>query len=140
MRRIERLVVDTYAWVELFRGGVLAEKVRDALLAADEVYTPDIVLAELARKYWREGFDDSTIKSRLEVVERLSTVTPIDVETAALIPRAARELRENAKRLGLRSRPSLADAVVLAQALRLNAVVLTGDQHFRGLRWTLWLG
>jgi hypothetical protein len=35
------------------------------MLEAEEVFTPDTVLAEIARRYRREGVADATIKKRL---------------------------------------------------------------------------
>ncbi|MGQ9691076.1 MAG: hypothetical protein ACUVQY_07445 [Thermoproteota archaeon] len=40
-----RIVVDSYAWVELFIGSEKGRLVKEKLSEADEVYTPDIVLA-----------------------------------------------------------------------------------------------
>ena len=45
---------DTYAWVEYFLGTDKGLKVR-ALLREKGGYTPSIVLAEVSRKYLREG-------------------------------------------------------------------------------------
>jgi len=36
--------------------------------------------------------------------------------------------------------PSLFDAIVLATARLLNAKVVTGDEHFKGMPETLWIG
>ncbi|AEM39712.1 PilT protein domain protein [Pyrolobus fumarii 1A] len=140
MTRVERLVVDTYAWIELFTGGPRATLVKSLLVDAEELYTPDIVLAELARKYMREDIDAKIVRERLKAVERLSTVVMIDVETAVLVGRAYRRLLDNAKRLGLKAKPSLADAIILAAAWRLKAKVLTGDMHFKNLEETIWIG
>lgn len=48
----------------------------------EEVYTPDVVLAELARKHSREGISEDTIRERLEVIKRSSIVVPIDESIA----------------------------------------------------------
>ena len=42
-----RLVVGSYAWVELFLGSQKGLKVRRMIADADEVRTPDVVLAEI---------------------------------------------------------------------------------------------
>nr|MDO8043795.1 PIN domain-containing protein [Candidatus Baldrarchaeota archaeon] len=58
LRRIGLILIfDSYAWIEFFIGSRLGEKVRRYLEEGHEVVVPDIVLAEIARKYWREGFD-----------------------------------------------------------------------------------
>jgi len=49
-----KIVVDSYAWIELFAGSDKGEKVRRKYMEkSEEIYTPDIVLAEMARKYIR---------------------------------------------------------------------------------------
>jgi predicted nucleic acid-binding protein len=48
------VVYDTYAWVECFLGTDKGLEVR-ALLREEGGYTPSIVLAEVSRKYLREG-------------------------------------------------------------------------------------
>ena len=51
-----KIVVDAYAWVEIFIGSERGNKAREILAKARETYTPDTVLAEVARKYLREGW------------------------------------------------------------------------------------
>jgi len=63
-----KIVVDTYAWVELFIGSKKGLIVKENLGSAEEVYTPDIVLAELARKYRREGVEASEVEERLSKI------------------------------------------------------------------------
>ena len=46
------VVLDTYAWVEYFRGSERGLVVKE-FLEKGEVVTPSITLAELARKYKR---------------------------------------------------------------------------------------
>ena len=48
------------------------------------------------------------------------------------------EMQANAKKLKL-TLPGLFDAIILATGRSLNAKILTGDQHFKGLPETLWL-
>jgi len=42
------------------------------LANADMVYTPDTVLAEIARKYLREGADEDVIIERLKLIVKCS--------------------------------------------------------------------
>ena len=49
-----KLIIDSCARVELFLGGKIAERVSKMIEDADEARTPDVVLAEIARKYFRE--------------------------------------------------------------------------------------
>ena len=47
--------MDSYAWIEFFEGSEKGRKVLELLSSADEVITLDLTLAEIARKYLREG-------------------------------------------------------------------------------------
>ena len=133
-----KLVVDTFAWVELFLGREKAQRVLSLVRDAEEVRTPDIVLAEIARKYERENVETRTIESRLQAINEASLVTPIDNEVALKCGKAFVDLQGKAKKERL-GNPSLFDAVVLATARVHSCMVLTGDQHFAELPETLFL-
>ena len=133
-----RIVVDSYAWIELFIGSRKGSKAREILTEANEVYTPDFVLAEIARKYFREGADQQTILERLRKISESSDVTPISVESALESAKCYFELKEKSRKVGIPA-PSLFDAMVLATARVLKAKVVTGDKHFKNLDETLWL-
>ena len=133
-----KIVVDSYAWIEIFSGtgkGSSASKVIDD---AEELYTPDIVLAEIARKYRREGLDRRTIEKRLDSITEASQIIPIDRIVALESASAFLDLRDEAKKKGLRE-PSLFDAIILGTTRTAQGKVLTGDLHFKDLEETIWL-
>jgi predicted nucleic acid-binding protein len=130
------LVLDSYAWIELFLGSEKGEKVKQLISDADEVRTPSIVLAEVSRKYLRENLDERRVKSRLETISSTSILTSIDTPIALKAGRAYLELAEKAKFENRRS-PSLFDAIVLATAREYDSKVLTGDEHFKSLQETI---
>jgi len=132
-------VVDTYAWIELFIGSEKGRIVKEKLGSAEEVYTPDIVLAELAKKYAREGVELSVVEERLSKISEISRIIPIDKGIAIRAAEVDRELRDRARKAGLKE-PSLVDAIILATARTLDANLITGDQHFKGESETIWLG
>jgi len=134
-----KIVVDTYAWIELLIGSEKGAKVKEILAKADEVYTPDIVVAETARKFYREGADEEPISRWIEAITDASVVTPIDSAVALEAAKCQSELIENAKSLK-QNTPSLFDAVVYATAKVKDCKVLTGDEHFRNLPEVLWIG
>jgi predicted nucleic acid-binding protein len=122
--------------VELFLGGQKGQRVRRTIAEADEVRTPDVVLAELSRKYLREKAEVGTVRSRLETITSASLVTPVGVDVAVKAGEAFFELAERAAKQRRRS-PSLFDAIVLATARVHDSKVLTGDEHFKGLSETI---
>jgi predicted nucleic acid-binding protein len=133
------LIVDSFAWIEFLAGTSLEPAVRQELSAADVVVTPDLVLAEVARKLARDGISRPIAARKLGDISTLSQVTPIGLEIALGVPDADEELRRRAKSRGI-ERPGLADAVVLSTTRVRKGKVLTGDGHFRGLPETIWLG
>ena len=131
------VVYDTYAWVEYFRGSDRGAKVRSLLKEGG--YTPSIVLAELARKYIREGFNEEDVLKRLKFIEAKTIPVNIDVEVALTAAKLYLELRRYADVESVRT-PSLADAIVYATAKRLNDKLVTGDRLFKKLPDIVYIG
>ena len=79
------------------------------------------------------------ILERLKAIAETSHTAPISVEVALESAKCYMELSEKAKRVGIRT-PSLFDPMILATARVLKAKVITGDEHFKNLPETLWIG
>lgn len=133
-----KIVADAYAWIEIFLGSERGSKAKEIIEGADEVYTPDTVLAEIARKYLREGIGETITTERLGIVTSASDLTHVDVRVALEAARCYMQMSTNAKKEKLKA-PSLFDVIVLATGRVFEAKVLTGDEHFRNLPETLWL-
>ena len=133
-----KIVTDSYAWIEHFMGSDKGRKVDQLLEEADEVYTPDVVLAEVARKYIRENMEPEIVSRRLEEITEASTIICLDSKIAVIAAKSYTELEVNAKNYKL-SNPSLFDSIVLAVGRSLKSDVLTGDQHFRNFPETVWV-
>jgi predicted nucleic acid-binding protein len=131
-------IVDSFAWIEFLAGSEHEERIGEVLTAADVVVTPDLVLAEVARKLARDKIRSRLVRRKVEDISTLSQVVPITIEIASGVFEADRELRRNAKSRQLES-PGLSDAVILSTARSLHGLVLTGDPHFAALPETLWL-
>ena len=134
-----KIVADAYAWIELFSGTRQGEFAKARMEEAESVITPDSVLAEVARKYLREGVEEETARQRLSIMLEASEPAYVDDDTAIEAGKAYLELERRAKDAGL-GKPSLFDALVLAVARRNDAKVLTGDEHFEALPETIWKG
>lgn len=133
-----KIVVDAYAWIEIFIGSGAGEKAKQIIEQADEVLTPDTVIGEVARKYRREGVEESTIHARLETISVASHVVPISIELALEAAKCYMKLSQEARRRKL-STPSLFDAITLATARLMKAKVITGDEHFKSIPETIWI-
>lgn len=134
-----KIVVDSWAWVEILKLSTAGKEARAQLENADEAFTPSIVLAELARKYLREGVDTKVLRGWLQGISEATEVFPIAIELSVQSANAAIELSSRARAEGKQS-PGLGDALVLATARVVDGKVLTGDPHFERLEETVWLG
>ena len=134
-----KIVIDAYAWIEFFAGSEKGCKVKEMMENANEVYTPGTVLAEIARKYIREGTEDRTIDARLEMINAASNIVHVDIKLALESAKCCSELATKSRKSKL-STPSLFDAIVLATARSLKSKVVTGDEHFKNLSETVWVG
>lgn len=133
-----KIVADAFAWIELFSGTPKGAFAKKKMEEGEAVITPDTVLAEVARKYAREGMSQATIRKRLSTILEVSEPAYIDDEIALEASSAYLQLEKDAKEKGLK-KPSLFDALVLAVARRHGGKVLTGDRHFEGLPETIWM-
>ncbi|MGH9917994.1 MAG: PIN domain-containing protein [Nitrososphaerales archaeon] len=134
-----KIVVDTDAWIEIFLGSAKGRAAKAKIEDAESVFTPDIVLAEVARKYLSEGIAEAVVQKRLATILGASEAIRTDQAVAVESAKAHAELDAQSREAGI-SRPSLFDAMVLAAARVNQGKVLTGDRHFRDLPETVWLG
>ena len=133
-----KIVIDAYAWIEHFIGSAKGQKVKEIIESADEVFTPGTVLAEIARKYLREGGDEEIVDSRLQEITGASNIVPVDTNLALESARCFSELSAKAHK-SKQKNPSLFDAIVLATGRLLESKILTGDEHFKSLPETVWI-
>lgn len=133
-----KIVIDAYAWIEFFAGSEKGCKVKEMMENADEVFTPGTVLAEVARKYIREGTGDRTVDARLEMMSAASNIVHVDTKLASEAAKCHLELATKCRKSKLNT-PSLFDAIVLATARLLKSKVVTGDEHFKNLSDTVWI-
>jgi len=131
------VVYDTYAWVEYFRGSEKGAIVKELLKRGG--ITPSIVLAELARKYKREGFEEVEILRRLNFVRSVTEIAEIDIKVALKASEVYFELYKLSREKRVRT-PSLADAIIYAVALLKGEELVTGDKLFKGLRYVIYIG
>jgi predicted nucleic acid-binding protein len=117
-------VIDSYAWIEYFRGTEQGRKAR-VYVEGDSATTSVLSLAELKEKYLRErwfSFDED-----LAFITARTSLTQVDRQIALL----AGEI--NHKRKAVQRDWGMADSIILATARSASAKVVTGDRHFSGL-------
>ena len=121
-------VIDSYAWIEYFRGSASGEKARPFIEKGSSA-TVSITLAELQEKYLREKW--STFAPDLKFITTKSSVVPIDREISVSGGRINYENKKKIKNWGM------ADSIILATARVFSAKVVTGDPHFKGIKETI---
>ena len=120
------IVFDSYAWIEYFAGSEKGKVVNEIIESNEEILTPSICVAEIKRKYLREKKEH---ESRIKFIVNRSKIIKIDFNISSI---AAELSNEN----GL----YLIDAIVYACAISVKTDLLTGDQHFKGLKNIRFLG
>ena len=116
-------VVDSYAWVEYFRGSTRGARARDHI-ESRSVATSAITIAEMQEKYLREKWP---FAEDLSFIMTRTTLIPIDRSIAL----AAGQINYSRKKV--QKDWGMADSIVLATAREASAAVLTGDPHFKDL-------
>lgn len=117
-------VIDSYAWIEYFRGTEQGRKAR-AYVEGDAATTSVLSLAELKEKYLRGKW--SSFDEDLAFITARTSLTQVDRQIALL----AGEI--NHKRKSIQKDWGMADSIILATARSGSARVVTGDRHFAGL-------
>lgn len=120
-------LLDTWAWIEYFRG--TNETARSIIEDSEEkLLTSTITLTEIIRKY--NKYPPKSIDEKIQYIDEISNVIPVTKDIAL----AAGHLRNSTFQGGT------ADAIILATARKFQAIVVTGDQHFRDLEDARYIG
>jgi len=116
-------VIDTYAWVEYFRGSEEG-KVAKKYIENGNCAVSSISIAELAEKYKRE---DRNFDEDFNFIVAKTKIMEVTTEIAILAGKLNYENKKTIKNWGM------ADAIILATAKLSDIKVVTGDEHFRSL-------
>lgn len=117
-------VIDSFAWIEYFRGTALGERARE-FIDRGSAATSTITLAELQEKYLRERWDSFDIDSRFIMTK--TTIVPVDRKISFLAGQINSQNKRKIKDWGM------SDSIILATARVSSAKVLTGDPHFKSV-------
>ncbi|HYX21560.1 MAG TPA: type II toxin-antitoxin system VapC family toxin [Thermoanaerobaculia bacterium] len=114
------IVVDSSGWIEFFTGGKNAERYGGYLENLDRVATPTVVLYEVYKLIKRERTEEEALLAAAQMQK--TRVLPLS-ESLAL----------SAADVSLEFRLAMADAIVYATALSVEARLVTGDADLEGL-------
>jgi predicted nucleic acid-binding protein len=123
-----KCVIDSFAWMEYFFGskrGAVAREIIDS--NSNEKFTPAICIAEIYVKSLRNEGEDMA-ETRRNFMHGRTAISPLNegiaVEAAKIDVARKKQVRDW----------GLADSIVLATARGMDAKVVTGDLHFKGLQ------
>ena len=120
------VVVDTYAWIEYFKGSAEGATAKKFIEGEFNLLTPSIVIAELSDKYRLEGIVEWETRNRF--IKLKSKMLVLDDNIAD----KAGELKQELKKM--HADAGLTDAIVMAHAVDNGARILTGDKHLKHLK------
>ena len=117
-------VIDSYAWIEYFRGTRSGNIVRP-YVESDRAATSTLTIAELKEKYLREKWP--SFEEDLEFLSTRTFVAPVSRTIALIAGELNHVQKKSIKEWGM------SDSLILATARSTSAKVVTGDRHFEGL-------
>ena len=124
-----RYVIDSYAWIEYFLGSSSGMKVKECIENSDnEIITNSLNLAEISSYCARNNLDDKEI---IKIVFSNSKIFHFKEDFSIEAGILHAEIRKKIKDFGL------TDSFVLLTARKINAKIITGDEHFRNFRETV---
>ena len=116
-------ILDTWAWWEVLAGTDAGRAISRRFLARSSTST--LAMAELSAKLANLGQDDR-IDAVMDAIRGASRVVPVTEQDAVAAGPLRRELRQ------ARPAASLADALMLATARRLQCALVSNDACFQG--------
>lgn len=122
-----KIVIDTYAWIEYFKGSDEGIKAKKFIEGEFELFSPSIVIAELSDIYGRNNLSDNW-STRIQFIKLCTKILVLDADVSDKAGELKQNLKKNYKDVGL------ADAIVLAHSLDINARIMTGDKHLKDLK------
>lgn len=126
-----KYIVDTYAWIEYFKGSKEGKKLKGLIDKGEEIITSESTLAEI--KGWAiiNDEDFNKLYSILRTNSEIDNVIEEDWIKAAFIKA---EIRKKIKDFGLM------DSILLAKQLRYRCKIISGDPHFKGMKNIIFSG
>jgi len=126
------VLVDSWAWIEYFKGSTAGEKVKEFIeYSQDKIIVSAVNIAEVYNSFLRDYSPPDNkryAEASRKAMKKRSYVYEVDEEIA--VDSAS---IKNEKKWGL------GDSIIYATAKREGAKVLTGYPHFKGLKDVIFL-
>lgn len=118
------VLIDSHGWIEYFAEGPLQPKYEKYVESADpsKYLTPATIVYEVFKKI-KSVKDESLALKVVAFITEKTTVISISKEIAL-----------EAAEISLETKLSMADAMIKAVADKNGANIITGDEHFKGMK------
>lgn len=124
-------IIDSYAWIEYFRGSRKGEQLRELFLDEGNTFlTIECCLAVIKGWALRQGKNFTELWRVVRANSRLVALTELD-----WIAAAEERFTQRKTRAGF----GLIDATLLVKQKEFNCQVISGDPHFKGLPHVLFM-
>lgn len=118
-------LLDTSAWIEYFDGSDAGKKVWEIIKNKNAIFTLPIIIAEVVSKFKRKGKDyQSAYRAILSNSKVIDTDPPTAKEAGILYI----ETRKKLESFGL------IDALIVCEAKKSGATIITKDRHFTSFK------
>jgi len=121
-------LIDSWAWIEYFRGSKAGEKVRKYIEGENEIIISTINMAEIYRWILR-FYDEKIAEEKRNFIKKRAIVIDVTEEIAIKSAKIKHKLKWG-----------LGDSIIYATAKQEKAKVLTGDPHFKNLKDVIYIG
>lgn len=122
------VLIDSWVWIEYWRGGRQAKLAATYLEGDEEAFVSAVTVAETY--HWiLINEDEETAEAKRQVIEGRTFVVPLDADLAVQAAKIKRE-----------EKLALADSIVLATGRRLGVPVVSGDPDLEGKEGVTFIG
>jgi predicted nucleic acid-binding protein len=121
------VLIDSWAWIEYWKGGKLAEEAASYIDGEEESVISTINLSEVYLWVAR-SYGDAIAEEKVGTMEKRCHVVPVE-----------RDVAVEAAKIKRREKLGLADSLILATARQVGGRVVTGDSDMRDLKDVIFL-
>ena len=121
------VLIDSWAWIEYWKGGKLAEEAASYIDGEEESVVSTINLAEV-HLWVARSYDDAVAGEKVATMEKRCHVIPVE-----------RDIAVEAAKIKRSEKLGLADSLILATARQAGGRVVTGDSDMKDLRDVIFL-
>jgi predicted nucleic acid-binding protein len=122
-------LIDSWAWIEYFKGSKAGEKAKEIIEKYDEDAVVSVINIAEVYKWILKFYDENIAEEKRMFIKRRAYIREVDENLAV---EAAKIRHEKGWGLG--------DSIIYATAIEMGAKILTGDPDLKDLDETIFIG